>query len=445
MPSNEAIFVVPLNKSYKIAIVDKESHFIERNSVKEGIMCGDRSIAGMKNSHLTWDGKIIGSLSGRHYSLYLNHEAMCECSGCEPRNRAGEVMRLGTGNGSRIYYCGRYLGKSAIPHSDGRCGPNNGPQCRDCLQGTTPHENIIRPLLNKAGVAMNLGTFQHYRYVYYCGRYLGTSSDKLVNYYDGRCGPSGGPQCTDCRDASVDIVRIATAHDFLKYKRCLPQNTKWELSDLNSDQANALRNMQDSRERSSLLKFSCSHLDLESLILLLPSYKAIINDYESGSHKKRYIDYLFNSRSFHLYDTNHVMLCFKAFLSNGALLKYTNIKKTRLFNTSRAIHSDVIHFLLNNGCQLKFRRQLIENESLGIGAFVFTHNWYRRKQLAFLYRHLTVKVRSFGAADDHYSASSCCTVGNNENADYDILSIIDKNLFLVLSNNMLRQCIASFL
>jgi hypothetical protein len=28
---------------------------------------------------------------------------------------------------SGTYYCGRYLGTTAIPGSDGRCGPNNGP------------------------------------------------------------------------------------------------------------------------------------------------------------------------------------------------------------------------------------------------------------------------------------------------------------------------------
>ena len=30
------------------------------------------------------------------------------------------------------YYCGRRMGKDIIPHSDGRCGPSNGPQCPDC-------------------------------------------------------------------------------------------------------------------------------------------------------------------------------------------------------------------------------------------------------------------------------------------------------------------------
>ena len=31
-----------------------------------------------------------------------------------------------------LYYCGRQLGTSAIPGSDGQCGPNDGPQCKGC-------------------------------------------------------------------------------------------------------------------------------------------------------------------------------------------------------------------------------------------------------------------------------------------------------------------------
>ena len=33
-------------------------------------------------------------------------------------------MKMGT---TGLLYCGRYLGTTAIPWSDGRCGPNNGP------------------------------------------------------------------------------------------------------------------------------------------------------------------------------------------------------------------------------------------------------------------------------------------------------------------------------
>ncbi len=36
-------------------------------------------------------------------------------------------MKFGTGTGANTLYCGRNLGMNAIPGSDGRCGPNNGP------------------------------------------------------------------------------------------------------------------------------------------------------------------------------------------------------------------------------------------------------------------------------------------------------------------------------
>ncbi len=39
-------------------------------------------------------------------------------------------MRVGYDN--KTYYCNRLLGRDKIPGSDGRCGPDNGPQCEDC-------------------------------------------------------------------------------------------------------------------------------------------------------------------------------------------------------------------------------------------------------------------------------------------------------------------------
>ena len=33
---------------------------------------------------------------------------------------------------AHLYYCGRHLGREAIPGSDDQCGPNNGPQCASC-------------------------------------------------------------------------------------------------------------------------------------------------------------------------------------------------------------------------------------------------------------------------------------------------------------------------
>ena len=44
-------------------------------------------------------------------------------------NRAGYRMCLG----EHMFYCSRWMGVDHIPGSDGQCGPNNGPQCADCL------------------------------------------------------------------------------------------------------------------------------------------------------------------------------------------------------------------------------------------------------------------------------------------------------------------------
>lgn len=56
------------------------------------------------------------------------------CNRCLNRdqlmNREGVPMTLGQ---SGRYYCGRLLGRHIIRGSDGRCGPNNGPQCPACL------------------------------------------------------------------------------------------------------------------------------------------------------------------------------------------------------------------------------------------------------------------------------------------------------------------------
>lgn len=52
----------------------------------------------------------------------------------ETLNDDGVPVSRGKFTGRRFYYCGRNLGKSVIPGSDGRCGPNMGPQCSSCLR-----------------------------------------------------------------------------------------------------------------------------------------------------------------------------------------------------------------------------------------------------------------------------------------------------------------------
>ena len=50
-------------------------------------------------------------------------------------NDEGAPVALSTQSGhTNRYYCGRHLGRAAIPGSDGQCGPNNGPQCQSCVR-----------------------------------------------------------------------------------------------------------------------------------------------------------------------------------------------------------------------------------------------------------------------------------------------------------------------
>uniref|UniRef100_A0A7S4DLT3 Uncharacterized protein n=1 Tax=Lotharella globosa TaxID=91324 RepID=A0A7S4DLT3_9EUKA len=50
-------------------------------------------------------------------------------------NDEGVRVKLGTkGTGIGQYYCGRKLGRTAIPGSNGTCGPADGPQCESCLR-----------------------------------------------------------------------------------------------------------------------------------------------------------------------------------------------------------------------------------------------------------------------------------------------------------------------
>eukprot|EP00042_Codosiga_hollandica_P036415 m.278341 g.278341 ORF g.278341 m.278341 type:complete len:363 (+) comp54885_c0_seq3:118-1206(+) len=66
--------------------------------------------------------------------LLLAEELSCGVARADRRlvNRAGIAVALGSGSGASLFYCARMLGKLLIPGSDGRCGPNNGPQCPDC-------------------------------------------------------------------------------------------------------------------------------------------------------------------------------------------------------------------------------------------------------------------------------------------------------------------------
>ena len=59
----------------------------------------------------------------------------------EKKNDEGFSVAVGKGSCSKRYYCGRKLGRAAIPGSDGQCGPDDGPPCKSCKRVGTNSSN----------------------------------------------------------------------------------------------------------------------------------------------------------------------------------------------------------------------------------------------------------------------------------------------------------------
>ncbi len=73
--------------------------------------------------------------------------ALCKCDQPGPLvNDEGSRVALATYRGKQLHYCGRHLGREAIPGSDGQCGPDNGPQCASCkrLTAAPPLNNVFQ-------------------------------------------------------------------------------------------------------------------------------------------------------------------------------------------------------------------------------------------------------------------------------------------------------------
>ena len=101
------------------------------------------------------------------------------------RHSAGESARCGCmGMGS---VCGRFLGMEEIPGSDGRCGPNNGPECSSCRRFRVS----MMDLCNDHGAALRLGRNGEF----YCGAALLFTT---VGSVSAGCGDDGF-QCHSCR------------------------------------------------------------------------------------------------------------------------------------------------------------------------------------------------------------------------------------------------------
>ena len=69
-------------------------------------------------------------------------EDLLDQSVINPNRLKSEVLQLENYIFRDTKYCGRLLGKDAIPGSDGQCGPNNGPQCADCKSGRFSDKNL---------------------------------------------------------------------------------------------------------------------------------------------------------------------------------------------------------------------------------------------------------------------------------------------------------------
>ena len=93
-------------------------------------------------------------------------------------NDEGAPVKLGTSkfgandtnDGSSRFYCGRHLGKAAVPGSDGQCGPNNGGQCSSCIR-------FQRALKNDEDAPVATSKQSGNMLIFYCGRRLGLEQE----------------------------------------------------------------------------------------------------------------------------------------------------------------------------------------------------------------------------------------------------------------------------
>mmetsp|Transcript_6821 Transcript_6821/g.7741 ORF Transcript_6821/g.7741 Transcript_6821/m.7741 type:complete len:1566 (+) Transcript_6821:194-4891(+) len=72
-----------------------------------------------------------------------------------PVNFGGESKYQRNSGGYSDLYCGRYLGTTAIPNSDGRCGPTNGPSCSSCDR-LKNHPSTKREILKRLFPAIGI-------------------------------------------------------------------------------------------------------------------------------------------------------------------------------------------------------------------------------------------------------------------------------------------------
>jgi hypothetical protein len=134
------------------AFVLKSSRSRKRTKIPSSLCVGDVICIEFHPDESLVTFKVQGSQVNINqiFALSTNHAAAIKAPATAQRgskqmkNRAGVVIRLGTLSDDGVnvrYYCGRSLGVSVIPDSDGTCGPSDGPQCPDCYGITKDYPN----------------------------------------------------------------------------------------------------------------------------------------------------------------------------------------------------------------------------------------------------------------------------------------------------------------
>jgi hypothetical protein len=210
LPGNDKThFVVPLGYEYVVCVNPGEV----REWARRGVMCssvpGNERTSDGRHAILTWDGNCIGSYKGHQYGRFLNHCDGCRCNEC------------------------------TSPGNCGNCGSSNSRRC--CKQAGKAVDLRLTPIVvhtNAAGVPMMSGTREDVRegrnrdidgrfdLNFYCSRVLGM---ELRHADDHRCGPSDGPQCSDCEKASRAIPRRVSLGDYVRLKGYFHADSVWEL------------------------------------------------------------------------------------------------------------------------------------------------------------------------------------------------------------------------
>lgn len=171
-------------------------------------------------------------------------------------NSSGQPVqrRVDTYHGGKLrMYCGLFVDQSGYMNPcgrcNGRCGPNNGCQCKSCYE--LDMEIFKRSLIldctnedklpiNDAGAKCHVSYDAQSRhnlqggYKFYCGRNVGSEGyHNRCTSCDGTCGPDNGCQCRSCYalEQKIEILKLPCTNN-------RKQRTKLKFDDIHT---NAMR------------------------------------------------------------------------------------------------------------------------------------------------------------------------------------------------------------